>query len=840
MRAVSCCILTFIFLIKCESSNVENKLDVTYTINAFDLDKNQMEVSFELTNSSDSIWNGGDWTLHWNQFSGSLQQESLPEGIDIISTKNSQYWQLQFGSSFSLKPGDKLKFSGIQEGIMRRLVMGPIGFFVHLSSSNQLYDLNSEIIWESAIGVKDLNIPSAAERYAYYENITPLPKSELHWVIPTPKKTEWSGDYFDFPKSLTFDFESFEKYSEFLKTRLKNGLDIDFNQTSDNLQIEIIKDESLSKDAYTIEIKTEIVFIKVSSYSGLLYAIGSLHQILVHAKREGNGIPLLRIEDSPRFEHRGFMIDLSRNFFPKKKLLQILDYMAYYKLNVLDIRFSDDEGWRIEIPGLVELTEIGSNRGFTIDEKDRLFPMYGSGSGSGKKQSQGNGYLSRSDFLEILQAAKKRNIRVVPQVSFPSHARAAIVAMKVRYDNLLEKGDFAAANEFRLHDPNDTSQYISAQLYKDNTICICEPGAFRFFEKVFTEIKSMYTEVNLPMETFNIGADELPFGVWKKSPICEDYLKQNPDISNYQALYNQSVKRLNKIISDSGARMAGWEDVLLTHSEKSQSEIEVNENLLDLDFIPSVWNNTWGEGREDIIYKLNNLGFQTIMSNSAAFYFDMTDDMDMENSGLSWSGYVNYIDSWGTEPLNVFSNKVKLQSLGIKENEIKNKVSLMESARSNFLGIQSQLWTETAANTYEFDRMLMPNMIIFSERAWGKKEEWLKEKSVTNQKPLLKKSWNRFANTVGQRQLPFLSKLNKYLLFDLPKPGAIIENGILKIRQQFPGLEIRYTTDGKKPSKTDILFTKPVEVKSSDKIVIRLFDLNGRGGNSIKLINGNN
>ena len=286
--------------------------------------------------------------------------------------------------------------------------------------------------------------------------------------------------------------------------------------------------------------------------------------------------------------------------------------------------------------------------------------------------------------------------------------------------------------------------------------------------------------------------------------------------------------------------MAGWEDVLLTHSEKSQSEIEVNENLLDLDFIPSVWNNSWGGGREDMIYKLNNLGFQAIMSNSAAFYFDMTDDMDMENSGLSWSGYVNYIDSWGTEPLNVFANKVKLQSLGIKESLIKNKVSLMESARSNFLGIQSQLWTETAANIYEFDRMLMPNMIIFSERAWGKKEEWLNEKSVSKQKPLLKKSWNRFANTVGQRQLPLLSKLNKDLLFDLPKPGAIIENGILKIRQQFPGLEIRYTTDGKKPSKTDILFTKPVEVKSSDKIIVRLFDLNGRGGNSIKLINGNN
>ena len=838
MRAFLYALLTFIFLIQCEGQNVDNNPEIKYIINAFDVEKNQMEVSFELTNSSDTVWNGGDWSLHWNQFSGSLQQESLPEGIDIIATKNSQYWQLEFGSSFSLKPGDKLKFSGIQKGIMRRLVMGPIGFFVNLSSSNQLFDLESEIIWESALGVKDLKIPSASERYAYYEDITSLPKSELHWVIPTPKKSEWNGDYLDFPKSLTFDFRSFEKHAEFLKTRLKTGLDIDFNQTSNNIEVQITEDGSFSKDAYTIEIKNKKVFIKASAYSGLFYAIGSLHQILVHSQSEGNGIPLLRIEDSPRFEHRGFMIDLSRNFFPKKKLLQILDYMAYYKLNVLDAKLSDDEGWRIEIPGLEELTKIGSNRGYTKNEKDRLFPMYGSG--SGKKDSQGNGYLSRSDFTEILRAAKKRNIRVVPQVSFPSHARAAVIAMKVRYENLLEKGDFAAANEFRLHDPNDASEYISAQLFKDNTICICEPGAFRFFEKVFTEIKSMYTEVNLPMKTFNIGADELPFGVWQKSPICEEYLKQNPDINTYQSLYDESVKRLNKIISDSGAQMAGWEDVLLTHSEKSQSEIEVNENLFDLDFVPSVWNNSWGEGREDMIYKLNNLGFQAIMSNSAAFYFDMTDDMDMENSGLSWSGYVNYIDSWGTEPLNVFANKVKLQSLGIKESEIKNKVSLMESARSNFLGIQSQLWTETAANTYEFDRMLMPNMIIFSERAWGKKEEWLKEKSATNQKPLLKKSWNRFANTVGQRQLPLLSKLNKDFLFDLPKPGVIIEKGILKIRQQFPGLEIRYTIDGKNPRKTDLLFTKPIEVNPSDKIVVRLFDLNGRGGNSIKLKNENN
>ena len=91
-------------------------------------------------------------------------------------------------------------------------------------------------------------------------------------------------------------------------------------------------------------------------------------------------------------------------------------------------------------------------------------------------------------------------------------------------------------------------------------------------------------------------------------------------------MYDASVKKLNRIISDSGAKMSGWEDVLLVLSEKSQSEIRINKNLIDLNFIPLVWNNTWGDGREDMIYKLANQGFKSVMSNSSAFYFDMTDD----------------------------------------------------------------------------------------------------------------------------------------------------------------------------------------------------------------------
>ena len=76
---------------------------------------------------------------------------------------------------------------------------------------------------------------------------------------------------------------------------------------------------------------------------------------------------------------------------------------------------------------------------------------------------------------------------------------------------------------------------------------------------------------------------------------------------------------------------------------------------------------------------------------------------------------------------------------------------------------------------------------------------------------------------------------NNEINFDLPKPGAIIDNFTLKARQQFPGLEIRYTLNGKKPSVTDHLYTSPVKIKSNDQVILRVFDSNGRGGNSIKV-----
>ena len=827
-------LLVFIsaFLIQCKPKEKKTS-KIQFHINNFDFNNDQMEVTFELVNNSNQIWEEGKWELNWNQFSGDIDKKSLPNGIKLIPTKNIQYYRLSFGDSFSISPGDKFSFSAIQKGIMKRLVMGPVGFFVHDQKNGKFHDLESKIIWQNAKGLESLNIPSAADRFLKYEGIKTLPKEELHWVIPTPSKIILQDQKFGFPKSLNIDFGNFKNDHEFLKNYLQKGLSIDIKYTDEPSQIIVNRDSKLDGETYHLKIDKDIIRISVSNYKGLLYSFSSLRQILYNAQIEKKDIPLLYIEDAPRFKHRGFMLDLSRNFYPKNKILQILELMTHYKLNILDLRLSDDEGWRIEIPGLEELTDIGGKRGFTLNERDRLIPMYGSG--SGENNSPGNGYLSRDDFIEIIKEATKRNIEVIPQISFPSHARAAIIAMEARYYKFLQKGDLVSANQYRLHDPDDKSEYTSAQLFKDNVICICRPSAFKFFEKVFIEIKAMYDSASVPMKIFNIGADEVPHGSWRKSPLCNTLISQSPGLSTFQSLYDASVKKLNRIISDSGAKMSGWEDVLLVLSEKSQSEIRINKNLIDLNFIPLVWNNTWGDGREDMIYKLSNQGFKSVMSNSSAFYFDMTDDKDIESGGLNWSGYVDYQDTWGTEPLNVFANKVKLKELNTDENKLVKYKKLKKNSVSNFLGIQSQLWTETATDSYQFDRMLMPNLIVFSERAWSSKETWLDEITAKKQKPLLLKSWNRFVNTIGQRHLRYISDNYKEINFDLPKPGAIIDNFTLKARQQFPGLEIRYTLNGKKPDITDHLYTSPVKIKSNDRVILRVFDSNGRGGNSIKI-----
>ena len=755
------------------ANSKEGAVYLTYAINAFDVEKGQMHVRITIDNQTTTAFEPSQWSLHWNQIIGTVIPESLPPGVDFTWINGNSYFKLGFGDGWALKAGEQLHFDVVKQGIMSRLALGPFGAF--LVQKEKLYDVKTTVDWQHTKGLEDLSLPTSKTRYDKLADVSLIPKSKLNSIIPTPQQQTISTD--DRPVEerwrvyLSTFFSDHQKDLE--KLLAQTAKDIQWVSAVEEANLVIGHAADLGNEAYRLFIDKQKIRIDANTYGGLVYAIQSLVQIDVAAQIGSNRLPLVVVEDAPRFAYRGFLLDISRNFYGLDKIKQIVDLMSVYKLNHLDLKLTDDEGWRLEIPGLPELTEVGAKRGYTLDEQDRLIPMYGSGADGGET---GNGFLSRTEFINLIQYAQVRNVTVIPHISFPSHARAAVVSMEARRQWFLAAGDDTAAEEFALIDPEDKSLYRSAQLYNDNVINICRESSYVFFEKVVNEIVGMYNDANVRLKQFSIGADELPYGVWQASPMCADKISDTYTLSD---LYDTNVLRLKGILNKHSIVLSGWEDFLLEHSAQSQSETLIKEKRYDYEVIPYVWNNIWGGGREDMNYKFANLGFKTVMSNSSAFYFDMADDRDIESHGLNWSGYVDYFDTWAIDPEDIFANATLNEKHQLSEEYIATKVTLDSDKRSNLIGIQSQLFGETIRTEHILNEMLLPNMLVFAERAWASRPTWISLPAEQQKAPMFEE-WNLFVNNLGQRAIPFLNHQFKDLNIHLPKPGGVIANDLLQ------------------------------------------------------------
>ena len=831
MAFVRYAVIIIIFLLYSCNRTSEGKVELHYVIRSIDTVKERMNVTFELINHSSTAFEDASWELHWNQMKGRIIASSLPDGIQYTHINGDNYMKLQFDSHWALSPNDTLIFELQQQGVMDRLAMGPVGVFI--AQNDVTRNVETTIIWQKARGLSELEIPTLENRFDRLEGIFLLPKDSIHPLVPKPLTLSITENKRHADNQWAIDLDSNlntfrPQLISLMNDLFEQGLDFETNTPSNFF---IRYNPSLDREAYRLDIAQEHITLESASYSGLVYGLQSLHQLIDSADLEGSLWPIAQIEDAPRFGYRGFLLDIARNFYGLPKLKQIVDLMSRMKLNHLDLRLTDDEGWRLEIDGLPELTSVASNRGYTTDERDRLIPMYGSGA-TGTPQS--NGYLTALEFEELLSYAQVRNVQIIPQISFPSHARAAVKAMESRYYRYMQLNEPEKAKEFLLTDFEDKSNYRSAQNYNDNIACICLESAYAFYEKVISSVEQNYKNAEVPLTIFSIGADEVPYGAWQESPICATYLnEQDPSISSISSLYTSNLKRLKNLFDARGITMAGWEDILLDHSEKSQGETQIASETLDFEVIPYVWNTSWGEGREDMIYKMANAGFTPIMSNSSAFYFDMTDDKDIENYGLNWSGYVDYYDAWAIDPLNVFSNLTLTERHGLSSSYIAERVRLDPEKRANFLGIQGQLWTETAFNEDILDELLMPNLIVFSERAWASSPEWHQEADAVMQKEWSLSDWNIFSNTLGQRLLPLISHWYPTLNYHLPKPGAKIIEGKWQVRSHFPGLEVHYNFTDREPTVTDSIYTSAIDSTNAPQLHLRVFAPNGRGGRSI-------
>jgi hexosaminidase len=652
-------------------------------------------------------------------------------------------------------------------------------------------------------------------------------------LIPSPKNYETGNDSCQVNNQFRIFFDlSSEPEARYLAQKLRDiaGLHLEISRNSGigkpgiYLLTNGIKGET--HEAYNLEIKTGHIQIS-GEKEGIFYGVQSLLNLIpFETYREPSGeikLPVMVIEDAPRFSYRGLHIDVCRNFQTKEQLLKILDLMAYYKLNTLLLYLTEDEGWRLEIEELPELTATGSKRGHSTDELDMLHPSYGSGPFAEAESNHGTGFYSRKDFKDILHYASERHIDVIPAINLPGHARAAIKAMEARHYFYSQKGMKEEAEEFRLTDPDDKSVYRSAQYYNDNVVCVARESVYHFFETVIDDVLEMYAEAEIPVGMIYTGGDEVPEGAWAGSPLCLELLNKLPGIKDPKNLQQYFLSRINKILLDRNLKTGGWEEIVL---KKGDDYIyHVNTDFTEKKVVPYVWNCL--NGSQDLAYRIANAGYPLVLCPVINFYFDLAYSNDPEEPGSYWSGFVNERNPWAIAPYNIFFTLTKDEmGCDINPEGYKDMVRLRHNAKENILGLQAQLWHETIRGGDMMEYYLLPKLISFAERCWAEAPVWESVNNINEFKNLMEKSWETFEYTLYEKELPKLSYLNGGYQYRIPPAGAIKKNHKLLILSPNPALEVRYTLGGDTPDVKSPVYDKPIEF--NNELKIKVFDKCGK------------
>ncbi len=826
--------------------------------------KNQYMNDFVLQNHSKFDLQS-NWTIYFHQPLPLIPATvSGPVTVNHIS---GDYYKIEPSKDYApIKSEGEISFSFLNRDFMIKNADFPCGFYIVFKDSSGVEtkpEVISEITYAPLNKAEQLTrvvgdstpIPTPESRYANNQIIFEIPEAEISPIIPTPvsyKKTE--GDFLISESTKIYYQKGLQNEAAYLKTALNKLL-------AKELEIEEGSGKGIqlstgsvngTHEAYSLSVTPKEISIVGSDNAGVFYGIQSLRALFPvksYVKNDGAvKVPSSIINDYPRFQYRGTHLDVVRNFHKKEEVLKLLDLMSFYKLNKFQFHLTDDEGWRVEIPGIPELTEVGSKRGHTKDEHDMLMPAYGSGPFADTEKGFGTGFYSKADFIEILKYAAARHIEVVPELDFPGHARAAIVSMKARYNKYI-KTDAAKANEYLLSDPKDKSKYLSVQYYNDNITNVCQESTYKFLEKVVDELSKMYTEAGIPLKMIHTGGDEVPHpsedepenGAWVKSPVCIDFMNKSDKYKKPSDLFYYFVSRFSKILAAKNISTAGWEEIALDKQVVDGKDvIAPNMEFATSNFTPFVWNTVWGWGGEDRAYQLANFGYKVVLSNVNNLYFDLAVDKDPLESGYYWGGFVDIRKPWEFVPFDISKGSPK-DRMGheILGEDLVGLESLSKQGKANIMGIQGQLWSETVKGPELMEYMMFPKMISLAERAWAQDPAWAAVDGKDQFKKASDAAWNKFANTLGRRDLVRLEYLaaDNLVRYRIPVPGAKIENNTLEINLEIPGFTILYTFDKTAKADSWIKYTAPVPVQTGATVYIKCVSVTNRESRTI-IVNG--
>lgn len=308
--------------------------------------------------------------------------------------------------------------------------------------------------------------------------------------------------------------------------------------------VRLLTDPSLKSEAYSLEVSPQEIVIKASDNKGFFYALQTIRQLLPPSiereslldKKLEWSIPVVIIQDEPRFGYRALLLDASRFFIPKENVLRIIDCMSMLKLNTLHFHLTDDNGWRVEIKKYPRLTEVGAWR---VDHQDLPFPARRNPK-KGEPTPVG-GFYTQEDIREMVAYAAERQVEIVPEIDMPAHSNAALTAYP------------------RLACPTvkDYIGVLPGLGGRNSEIIYCagNDSVFNFLQNVMDEIMELF-----PSRYIHIGGDEAQKTHWKKCPLCQARMKKE-NLADEEDLQGYFMKRISDYVRSKGREVIGWDEL---------------------------------------------------------------------------------------------------------------------------------------------------------------------------------------------------------------------------------------------------------------------------------------
>ena len=427
--------------------------------------------------------------------------------------------------------------------------------------------------------------------------------------------------------------------------------------------------EDLGCEGYTLDITTTGISITATCSNGFYYAFQSVKKMLPANVMAGvkdeavtkYALPVVSIVDAPRFEYRGFMLDVSRHFFDLDEIKRIIDVMSYYKMNRFHWHLTDDQGWRFEVKKYPRLTTVGATRSNNWIT-DRNYGGYYTG------EPYGPYFYTQEQCREIVAYAAERHIEVVPEVEFPGHS----CAVNAAYPEL-------SCNPNAGH-----SVQISGGIFSD-VLNVASPLVLQFAKDVLDEIIEVF-----PYSQIHIGGDETPTNAWQSNAECQAMM-QELGLTNVRQLQSHFVRKLSDYVTSK-------------EGDKKRTVIMWNESLTaggtDEELIKGTGGTMmcWEIGNaQPCALKAAQYGMKSIITTQVPYYINRRQSTDADEPKVAGYGTDNVKAVYDYAPI---------------------PASVPTNLHKYYVGVQGTFWAEHVQHNDLLEYLALPRLTAIAETGW--------------------------------------------------------------------------------------------------------------------------